>query len=259
MSRYQNTFAQLRRQNRTAFIPFWMLGDPNPDASFDTISNLAQHADILELGIPFSDPLADGPTVQAAAQRALEAGTDTPKALEIVKKLREQYPDKPIGLLVYLNLIMHYGVETFFMWCREAGVDSVLIPELPVEEIALVEEAAAQNEIDLVFIVSTNTPPKRLQKVIAKAQGFIYTVSTPSVTGAKADTAQATLALIPRLKALTDLPVCVGFGVSNAENVRALASAGADGVIMGSALIDRRDDRDAMLELANECRAACCM
>ena len=237
MNRYQQTFSQLKTEHRIAFIPFWMLGDPNADESLNVVRTLAAHADILELGIPFSDPLADGPTIQAAVNRSLEAGTNTQKCLELIAQVREEFPDKPIGLLVYLNLILQFGVDDFFAACVQTGVDSVLIPELPVEEVSLVKNAAEQADIDLVFLLSTNTPEPRRQQIYNHSGGFVYTVSKPSITGAQSDLAPETLTLIPELKQQTDLPICVGFGISTPDHIAQLKTAGADGAIIGSQLI----------------------
>jgi len=238
MNRYHHTFAQLKKEERIAFIPFWMLGDPNPEASLAAVKTMAHHADILELGLPFSDPLADGPTIQAAVNRSLEAGTNTHKCLKQIAEIRTAFPDKPIGLLVYLNLVLQYGINQFFKDCKKAGVDSVLIPELPVEEIAIVKTAAADNEIDLVFLLSTNTPQTRREQIYQHSGGFVYTVSKPSITGAKSDLTDDTLKLVTELKSQTQLPLCVGFGISTPAHIQALKDAGADGAIIGSELIN---------------------
>ncbi len=255
MNRYQQTFERLKKEDKIAFIPFWMLGDPTPEASLETIKTIAQHADILELGLPFSDPLADGPTIQAAVNRSLEAGTNTAKCLEIITQIRAAFPNKPIGLLVYLNLVLQYGINQFFTDCKKAGVDSVLIPELPVEEINLVKEAAAKNQIELVFLLSTNTPNNRREKIYQHSGGFIYTVSKPSITGAKTDLSNETLKLVGELKTQTDLPICVGFGISTPQHVQALKSAGADGAIIGSELINvyQQDGLEALNKLCADC------
>jgi tryptophan synthase alpha chain len=255
MNRYQNTFTQLKTEGRIAFIPFWMLGDPNPEQSLAAVKAVATHADILELGLPFSDPLADGPTIQAAVNRSLKAGMNTQKCLAQISEIREDFPDKPIGLLIYLNLVLQYGINAFFFDCKKAGVDSVLIPELPVEEINLVKKAALENEIDLVFLLSTNTPQNRREQIYKHSGGFVYTVSKPSITGAKTDLSKDTLALVTALKTQTDLPLCVGFGISTPEHIKALKKAGADGAIIGSELINiyQKQGLDALTNFAKAC------
>lgn len=256
MNRYQSTFSTLRSEDRIAFIPFWMIGDPTPADSQRIIEQLAESADILELGMPFSDPLADGPTIQASVNRALEAGTTLPQCFEVIGNVRVKFQEKPIGLLVYLNLILSYGVEEFFATCEKQGVDSVLIPEMPVEEIALVEKEAQAHDIDLVFLVSTNTPEDRVAKVIEHSGGFIYAVSTPSITGAKTEIAESTLAMILRLKSQTDLPICVGFGISSPDHIQKLKKAGADGAIIGSKLFEFREDSKSLENFCQLCKKA---
>lgn len=256
MSRYQTTFAACKEKNRAAFIPFWMLGDPDPAASQTIVETIAEHADILELGMPFSDPLADGPTIQASVNRSLEAGTTTEDCFQVIQSVRAKFADKPIGLLVYLNLILAFGVEKFFAECARTGVDSVLIPELPVEEVDLVKSAAETSAIDLVFLASTNTPDARLQQIYDHSGGFLYAVSTPSITGAKTDIAPATLEMIQKLKSETNLPICVGFGVSTPEQVQTLSQNGADGVIIGSKLFEFSDDLAALQEFCKTCQNA---
>jgi len=183
MSRYKETFSALRKQQKMAFIPFWMLGDPDLENSQKIIEILAKNSDVLELGLPFSDPLADGKTIQDSANRALNAGATTEKCLEVVASIREKFPDKPIGLLVYFNLILSFqnkpykeAIKSFFQYVKKSGVDSILIPELPIEEVKIVEESAKKEAIDLIFLVSTNTPEHRVQQILAKSSGFLYAV-----------------------------------------------------------------------------------
>lgn len=255
MNRYQKTFAQLKKENRIAFIPFWMIGDPDIAISLQIIKTLAKHSDILELGLPFSDPLADGPTIQAAVNRSLAAGTNTKRCLEQIGHIYADFPDKPIGLLVYLNLILQYGIKSFFTDCKKSGVDSVLIPEMPVEEINLVKKAAQENQIELVFLLSTNTPHERRQKIYEHSGGFVYTVSKPSITGAKTDLSADTLKLVSELKTQTNLPICVGFGISTPQHIQALKAAGADGAIIGSELINiyQKEGLSALEAFAKAC------
>jgi tryptophan synthase alpha chain len=262
MNNYKNTFAQLKKDNKIAFIPFWMIGDPTPEKSEEIIEILAKSSDVLELGIPFSDPLADGPTIQASINRALDAGTTTEKCFRIIKNIRQKFPEKPIGLLVYFNLILSYkngedfrgNIKNFFIDAAKIGVDSILIPEIPVEEIKIVEDTAKNNNIDLIFLVSTNTPENRVEKIIQKSGGFIYAVSTPSITGAKTDISQKTLDMVRTLKQKTDLPICVGFGISSPEHVKLLKENNADGAIIGSKLFEFRDDLDALNNFCQKCK-----
>ncbi len=230
MSKYKQTFSALKNKDKIAFIPFWMIGDPTPEKSEEIIEILAKNSDVLELGIPFSDPLADGPTIQASVNRSLKAGTTTEKCFEIIKNIRKKFPEKPIGLLVYFNLILSFSgggdfkknIQKFFKDAQKSGVDSVLIPEIPVEEISIVEQNAKDCNIDLIFLISTNTPEDRVEKIIEKSGGFIYAISTPSITGAKTEIATKTLEMVQKLKTKTDLPICVGFGISSPEHVQIL-------------------------------------
>ena len=259
MDRYQITFAALKDQKRLAFTPFWMIGDPDLVTSQQVIELLAEKSDILELGLPFSDPLADGPTIQAAVNRSLAAGATTEKCFKIIENIREKYPQKPIGLLVYLNLVMQFGIDAFFERCQQAGVDSVLIPELPIEEVSLVKASAEKAQIHLVFLCSTNTPVDRQAKIFEASGGFVYTVSTPSITGAKTELSPDTLRLVEHIKGTTKLPVCVGFGISTPEHLTKLKDAGADGGIIGSELINiyQKGGLEVLKDFLEKCQAAC--
>lgn len=264
--RYQDTFAELKIKNEAAFIPFWMIGDPNPTASFEIIDAMAEHADILELGMPFSDPLADGPTIQASINRALKSGTTIDDCFDVIEKIRAKHEAKPIGLLVYFNLALQYGVTNFFARCKAVGVDSVILPELPVESIEMADpndpnsgsiiDIAKAESVDLTFLVSTNTPEDRLRSILDHATGFLYAISKPSITGAKTDLAPETVQMVLDLKQKTSIPICVGFGISEPDQVRALASSGADGCIIGSRLYEFQDDLGAMSEFCAACKEA---
>lgn len=257
MNRYQAAFTQCQAENRSAFIPFWMIGDPSPERSQDLIEIVAESADILELGLPFSDPLADGPTIQAAVNRALKAGTNTEKCFKVIKNLRQKFPQKPIGLLVYLNLIIAHGIENFFVEAAMAGVDSVLIPELPIEEVNLVSDIAKKHNVALVFLVSTNTPFERVKPICEASEGgFIYAVSTPSITGAKTDITPETFTMLETLKAQTKVPICVGFGISSPAQVAKLSAHQADGIIIGSKLFQFRKNPEQLQAFCWDCRDA---
>ncbi len=262
MNNYKNTFAGLKKDNKIAFIPFWMIGDPTPEKSEEIIEILAKNSDVLELGLPFSDPLADGPTIQASINRALDAGTTTEKCFKIIKNIRQKFPKKPIGLLVYFNLILSYSggndfkgnIKDFFVTAQDAGVDSILIPEIPVEEIEIVENSAKESNIDLIFLVSTNTPQNRIEKIIKKSSGFIYAISTPSITGAKTDISQKTLDMVRTLKQKTDLPICIGFGISSPEHIKILKENNADGAIIGSKLFEFRNNLSDLETFCKSCK-----
>ena len=226
--------------NRTspALIGFTVAGDPDLTTSM-RIARTLIHAgtDILELGVPFSDPVADGPTIQRADDRALAAGTTPDTVFAIVHELRQQ-SDVPLVLLTYYNTVFRRGIERFYRDARAAGVDGILIADLPVEESGEVLEAAERNAIDQILLVAQTTSNERLRTIAANAGGFLYLVSVLGVTGARSGVPQAAFDLVRRVKAVTDLPVALGFGISTPDQVASCAAHGADGVIVGSAIVD---------------------
>jgi tryptophan synthase alpha chain len=239
MKSYKQTFAEL---NRAALIPFFVIGDPDFDTSLEIVkAAIDAGADILELGIPFSDPIADGPTIQKADIRALESGMDIEKAKDFIKKIKA-YKDIPIGLLMYYNLIFQYGIEKFFADFAKAGVNSVLVADLSIDDVDEVYAPAGKAGLDTVFMVTPNTETERAKKIASKCTGFIYTVSLLGVTGGREKLSDMVKPLISRLKSFTDVPVCVGFGVSKPQHAAELAKAGADGVIIGSRLVKIIED-----------------
>jgi tryptophan synthase alpha chain len=237
MKTYKQVFSELKEQNRTALIPFFVLGDPDFDTSLAVMkASIDAGADILELGIPFSDPIADGPTIQKADIRALKGGMNVAKALELVRKVR-QHKDIPIGLLMYYNLVYQYGTEKFFNDFHEAGVNSVLIADLSIDDADEITGPAVLAGLDTVFMVTPVTDPERMKLIASKTTGFIYTVSVLGVTGSREKLSDTIEGLLGKIKELTDVPVCVGFGISTPEHASAVAKAGADGVIIGSKIV----------------------
>jgi tryptophan synthase alpha chain len=239
MKTYKQTFAELKR---AALIPFFVIGDPDFDTSLEIIkATIDAGADILELGIPFSDPIADGPVIQKADIRALAAGMDIEKAKDFIAKIKS-YRDIPIGLLMYYNLIFQYGIEKFFADFAKAGVNSVLIADLSIDDVDEIYTPARKAGLDTVFMVTPNTETDRAKKIASKCTGFIYTVSLLGVTGGRETLSDMVKPLISRLKSLTNVPVCVGFGVSKPQHAAELAKAGADGVIIGSRIVQIIED-----------------
>ncbi|MBW2990051.1 tryptophan synthase subunit alpha [Candidatus Woesearchaeota archaeon] len=237
MNSYQKTFDNLKKKKEKALIPFVVIGDPSYQASLDIVRAIIRSgADILELGFPFSDPIADGPTIQAADVRALKEGINTDRCFEFVKDIRK-FSAIPIGLLVYYNLIYQRGTRKFFHDCKLAGVSSVLAADVPPEESDELMHAAKTNEISPVFMVSPLTGEKRLRKILDRCTGFVYIVSRLGATGAREDIEKSTLSLIAKVRKKTALPLCVGFGISRPSHVKAVCKAGADGAIVGSALV----------------------
>ena len=236
-SSYAKTFSRLRRKKQKALVPFVVIGDPDYTTNLKIVKTIVKSgADVLELGFPFSDPIADGSTIQAADVRALSKKINTDKCFKFIKKIRE-FTDIPIGLLVYYNLIYQRGIKKFCYDCKAAGVSSVLAADVPVEEADELIESARKHKIDTVFIVSPLTDNKRLKLILKKCKGFVYIVSRLGVTGAREDLQENTLKLIKRVRKNTKLPLCVGFGISKPEHVKAICKAGADGAIVGSAIV----------------------
>ncbi len=236
MSRISSTFETLQENDEAAFIPFVELGDPDMQRSREVLRILASHGDLLELGFPFSDPIADGPRIQAAIQRALQAGVTPDDCFDLLGDVHEFAPEVPLCLLIYYNLIYARGTERFVRKAKESGVDGLLVADMPIEESTPVRTCCQKHEVDQIFIVAPTTRPDRIQNILKHVSGFVYTVAVVGVTGEREHTRQRTLDLIKTLKSETDLPVCVGFGISRPEHVRKMVNAGADGVIVGSAL-----------------------
>ncbi|MHC4205745.1 MAG: tryptophan synthase subunit alpha [Planctomycetota bacterium] len=234
MKTYKDIFAT---REKAALIPFFVLGDPDYKSSLTLIkAAIDSGADILELGIPFSDPIADGPTIQKADIRSLEAGMTCEKALDLIREIKA-YADIPIGLLMYYNLIYHYGRDRFYSDAAAAGVNSVLVADVSIDDADEITGPAASAGLDTVFMVTPITRDERMKLIASKTTGFIYTVSLLGVTGARAELSDTVEGLVGKLKALTDVPVCVGFGISTPEHAVAVAKAGADGVIIGSKIV----------------------
>ncbi len=234
MKTYKQVFSQLER---AALIPFFVIGDPDFETSFEIVKTaIDAGADILELGIPFSDPIADGPTIQKADIRSIGSGMTVAKALEFIGKVKA-YKDIPIGLLMYYNLVYQYGVEKFFADFHGAGVNSVLIADLSIDDADEISPLALSAGLDTVFMVTPVTDTERMKLIASKTTGFIYTVSVLGVTGSRENLSDSVGQLVGKLKELTTVPVCVGFGISKAEHAAAIAGAGADGVIIGSKIV----------------------
>lgn len=232
-------FRTCRAQHRAALAPYFTLGYPEPALSLDIISAVAQAgADLLELGIPFSDPLADGPTIQHSTQVALEQGMSVARCLEMTAALRQRGIQQPFLLMGYLNPALAYGLGRFVRDSAQVGADGLILPDLPLEEANEMELLCRQHGLALVFLASPNTPQDRLIALGQRTSGFLYLVSLTGVTGARKALPTGLEAFIQRARQATDKPLAVGFGISTPEQARQVAAV-ADGVIVGSALIDR--------------------
>ncbi|MXP57680.1 tryptophan synthase subunit alpha [Pantoea sp. Taur] len=238
MERYNQLFQRLSAKKEGAFVPFVTLGDPTPELSLKIIDTLvAGGADALELGIPFSDPLADGPTIQGATLRAFAAGTTVAQCFEILAAVRQKYPELPIGLLMYANLVFSKGIDNFYAQCEAVGVDSVLVADVPVEESAPFRQAAMRHNVAPIFICPPNADDNLLREIASHGRGYTYLLSRAGVTGAENRASQPLNHLIEKLSEYHAAPPLQGFGISEVSQVREAIAAGAAGAISGSAIV----------------------
>lgn len=237
MSRIEKAFANARAENRAAFVGYLCAGDPDFDTSIKACSTLIEAGvDILELGVPFSDPLADGLTNQLAAQRALESGSSREQVLELVRKVRA-FSEVPIVFYTYYNLVFAQGSEAYVKCAKAAGVDGLLTLDLPPEEAAEHLAICKEHDMRTIFIVAPTTPDSRLDMICSATTGFVYYVSREGVTGERAMLAEGIRSRVEAIRQHTELPVVVGFGISTSEHVHTVAQA-ADGVVVGSAIVN---------------------
>lgn len=238
MERYQHLFKRLGDNKEGAFVPFVTLGDPSPAQSLKIIDTLvAAGADALELGIPFSDPLADGPTIQAATLRAFSTGVTVSQCFEMLAAIRQKYPEIPIGLLMYANLVFSNGIDEFYQRCEQVGVDSVLIADVPVEESAPFRAAAQRHNIAPIFICPPNADDDLLREIASYGRGYTYLLSRAGVTGAEKRAQLPLHHLVAKLKEYHAAPPIQGFGISEPSQVKESLAAGAAGAISGSAIV----------------------
>jgi tryptophan synthase alpha chain len=237
-TRIDRRFAALKKEGRAALVTFTMAGDPDEAASLAILKALPHAgADVIELGMPFTDPMADGPAIQAAGLRALNAGQDMRKTLHIVREFRAGDDATPIVLMGYFNPIYVYGVDRFLADAKSAGVDGLIVVDLPPEEDEELCLPALKAGVNFIRLATPTTDDKRLAVVLSNTSGFVYYVSIAGITGSAAPDADKVNAAVARIKRQTGLPVCVGFGVRTAEQARGFAQS-SDGVVVGSALVD---------------------
>ena len=239
MSRLQSRFAELKQQNRAALVTFVTAGDPNYDASLAILKGLpAAGADVIELGMPFTDPMADGPAIQLANIRALAGRQNMVKTLQMVREFRQSEQNTPLVLMGYFNPIHHYGVDRFIADAKEAGVDGLIVVDVPPEHNADLCDPAQAAGIDFIRLTTPTTDDARLPTVLNGSSGFVYYVSVAGVTGAGSATVEHVEEAVARLRRHTDLPISIGFGIRTPEHAATIARL-ADGVVVGSALIDQ--------------------
>jgi tryptophan synthase alpha chain len=241
MTRIGRRFEQLREHDKKAFIAFVTAGDPSPDRTVELAWELeAGGVDVLELGVPFSDPLADGPVIQRASERALAAGTSLADVLEVVRRIRSR-SQLPILLFSYMNPLLRFGLERLAQAAPDAGADGVLVTDLPPEEADEWLAVARPAGLDTVFLAAPTSPEGRLRRVAEASSGFVYAISRTGVTGERDAISEDAAPLLERLRSFTSEPVALGFGISTPEQVASAASV-ADGVVVGSALVHFLED-----------------
>ncbi|TWC00997.1 tryptophan synthase alpha chain [Bradyrhizobium macuxiense] len=237
-TRIDARFAELKQQGRSAFVTFVMAGDPDPKTSLDILKALPKAgADVIEIGMPFTDPMADGPSIQAAGLRALKGGMTLRKTLAMVRDFRKEDNATPIVLMGYYNPIYIYGVDSFLADAKTAGVDGLIIVDLPPEEDTELCIPAIKAGLNFIRLATPTTDDKRLPAVLANTSGFVYYVAVTGITGSAAADSKVVGAAVARIKRHTALPVCVGFGIRTPEAARAIAE-NADGSVVGTALVD---------------------
>ena len=238
MERYQQLFKRLESEKAGAFVPFVTLGDPNPELSLAIIDTLIEAgAEALDLGIPFSDPLADGPTIQNANLRAFAAGVTPTQCFTMLARIREKHADIPIGLLMYANLVFHNGIDNFYQRCAEVGVDSVLVADVPLEESAPFRAAAMRHGVAPIFICPPNASDDLLREIASHGRGYTYLVSRAGVTGTETRAVTPLNHFTAKLKEYHAAPPLQGFGISEPAQVKESLAAGAAGAISGSAIV----------------------
>jgi tryptophan synthase alpha chain len=231
------TFAELREQGKVALVPFIIAGDPDLATTAKALKILdACGSDVIELGVPYSDPLADGPVIQASATRALAKGTTFEDVISMVKEVIPEL-SCPVSLFTYYNPILKRGIPNFMTIVKEAGAHGLIVPDVPLEETDILRSEASKNNLELVLLTTPTTPKERMEKIVKASEGFIYLVSTVGVTGTRTNVSTKVQSLLQDVKQATEKPVAVGFGVSTAEHVKQIAGWGADGVIVGSAMV----------------------
>ncbi len=256
MKRIEEAFKKARLQNRKAFIPYVMAGDPSLERTGEIVLMLEKNgADIVELGVPFSDPLADGPTIQRASERALNAGVSLKKVLGFVRELR-RHTHVPLVLMTYYNPVFKYGEEGFVEDAVNAGVDGAIIPDLPPDEAELFIRLSKKAGLATIFLLAPTSTESRIKRVVKASKGFVYYVSITGITGSRLLLDESIKESIHNIRKTTDMPVAVGFGISTPEEARRV-SGFADGVIVGSAIVKRlHESPESIEEFVTELRKA---
>ena len=242
MNRISNCFERLRRCGKKALVAYLTAGDPDMRASEALIDRvICSGADIIELGVPFSDPTADGAVIQQASSRALKAGANLPDILAMAERIRRKNPETPLVLFSYYNILFQYGIEKLARQCARIGIDAWLVVDLPFEERGEIATPCRENGIDIIPLLAPTTPPERAAKILKEASGFVYYIMVRGVTGAREALPQDLARKLDEIRALTNLPLVAGFGVASADMAKT-AAAHADGVVVGSAFVRTMDE-----------------
>uniref|UniRef100_A0A2P2JZS7 Uncharacterized protein MANES_01G202100 n=1 Tax=Rhizophora mucronata TaxID=61149 RepID=A0A2P2JZS7_RHIMU len=232
-----DTFSNLKKQGKVAFIPYITAGDPDLSTTAEALKVLDScRSDIIELGIPYSDPLADGPVIQAAVARSLARGTNFNAIMSMLKEVVPQL-SCPIALFTYYNPILKRGIDKFMCTVKDTGIHGLVVPDVPLEETELLRMEAIKNKIELVLLTTPTTPKERMKDIVEASEGFVYLVSSVGVTGTRSSVSDRVPTLLQEIKEATNKPVAVGFGISKPEHVKQVAGWGSDGVIVGSAMV----------------------
>ena len=255
MSRISGTFEALARNQEAAYIPYVCAGDPDKEFTVDLVAGLCSSgADLIELGLPFSDPVGDGPTIQEAMGRALSNGFEVKHIFDVIRRLRAKGLTQPIVVMSYFNPILRYDIGRFCEDAARAGADGILVVDLPLEESGELDGHARANGLDVIRLVAPTTSAQRMERILASASGFVYAVSASGVTGAKRAMPESAATLLRDLRARTKVPVILGFGISSPAHVEEAVRKGASGVVEGSALVDiyakNLHDRKRAIDLA---------
>ena len=235
--RISETFEQLMSRKEMAYMPYLCIGDPDRETSIELAKELCKSADLIEIGIPFSDPIADGPVLHAAATRALKAGMTTGKAFECIKEIRSS-TRIPIVVMTYANIALNPSITSFVKNLSLSGADGILLPDLPIEEAAEMKKSARENGLATIFMATPGTSDARLKRILDATEGYVYLTAVEGTTGARQRLDSRVADTIKRARRISDIPVAVGFGISGREQAKAMKSAGADGAIVGSRIAE---------------------
>lgn len=251
LSRLSDCFTRCQQENRAALVGYLCGGDPSPEMSLSAILSLAESLDVLEIGMPFSDPAADGPVIQAASERALAAKTTMNDVFALCHHVRQVFPKKGIVLMGYANTAYAMGYDVFAQKAQDAGVDGVLIVDIPPEESADLDRALAKHELHHILLLTPMSPPHRQKMIASRASGFIYYVSVAGITGGDAGAVEEVEQQLTSIRQFSDVPICVGFGIKTSQQAQAMA-AFSDGVVIGSFFVSQvaayHDDSETMVQ-----------